>query len=93
MGGILLREQTENAFPTHQQSIHFLKCGSVNKSNLVKLPLKSSVYLFVVQCVVISIATMPRRLGGEPEFLMPVVQHLLQQAVLLQRLQPPASVC
>jgi len=53
--------------------VYFLKRGSVNKSNHVKLPLKSSVFLFVVQCV--------------------VVQHLLQQAVLLQRVQPPASVC
>lgn len=73
--------------------IYFLKRGSVNKSNHVKLPLKSSVFLFVVQRVVIWIATVPRRLGGEPEFLIPVVQHLLQQAVLLQRVQPPASVC
>jgi len=73
--------------------VYFLKRGSVNKSNHVKLPLKSSVFLFVVQCVVIWIATVPRRLGGEPEFLIPVVQHLLQQAVLLQRVQPPASVC
>lgn len=75
------------------KSTYSLKRGSVNKSNRVKLPLNSSVFLFVVQCVVIWIATVPGGLGGEPEFPIQVVQHLLQQAALLQRLQPPASVC